>query len=88
MTTTTDISDLTAALPPLSFTPTSNLSTALLEAAQAATERGGPIGTVYLIHLDRPYRHARHYTGWTPDLDTRLTRHAKGQGARLLVRRH
>jgi predicted GIY-YIG superfamily endonuclease len=73
------------ALPPLSFTPTSNLTTAFLEAAQAATEHGGAIGTVYLIHFDQPYRHARHYTGWTPDLDTRLSKHAKGQGARLLT---
>ncbi|MGH9841982.1 MAG: endonuclease [Blastocatellia bacterium] len=41
-------------------------------------------GTVYLIHLDQPYRHAKHYTGWTHDLDARLADHAAGHGARLL----
>jgi predicted GIY-YIG superfamily endonuclease len=44
---------------------------------------GGP-GTVYLIHLDTPYRHARHYTGWTTDLDARLEAHRDGRGARLM----
>ena len=43
----------------------------------------GP-GTVYLIHLDTPYKHARHYTGWTTDLDARLQAHRNGQGARLM----
>ncbi len=41
-------------------------------------------GTVYLIHLDRPYKHAKHYLGWTTDLDARLAQHASGTGARLL----
>ncbi len=27
---------------------------------------GRTVGTVYLLHFDRPYRHARHYTGWAP----------------------
>jgi hypothetical protein len=40
------------------------------------------IGTVYLLHSDRPYRHARHYLGWAADLDSRLTEHAAGNGAR------
>jgi predicted GIY-YIG superfamily endonuclease len=42
---------------------------------------------VYLIHFDRPYRHARHYTGWTRDettLPRRVSHHRKGSGARLL----
>ena len=43
----------------------------------------GP-GTVYLIHLDIPYKHARHYTGWTTDLDARLQAHRDGHGARLM----
>jgi predicted GIY-YIG superfamily endonuclease len=43
----------------------------------------GP-GTVYLIHLDTPYKHARHYTGWTTDLDARLQAHRNGHGARLM----
>ena len=42
-------------------------------------------GTVYLLHFDRPYAHARHYTGWTTDLTTRLADHAAGHGARLLA---
>ncbi|GDY28768.1 hypothetical protein [Gandjariella thermophila] len=45
---------------------------------------GSPQGTVYLLHFDRPYEHARHYTGWTTDLDSRLAEHATGRGARLL----
>lgn len=44
----------------------------------------GPLGTVYLLHFDRPYQHARHYTGWTEDLLERLDRHARGCGARLM----
>ncbi|WP_458686402.1 hypothetical protein [Nocardia tengchongensis] len=43
-----------------------------------------PLGTVYLLHFDRPYRHARHYTGWTSDLDNRLAEHRAERGARLL----
>lgn len=42
-------------------------------------------GTVYLIHFDRPYRHARHYLGYTEDLQTRMTDHANGRGARLMA---
>jgi predicted GIY-YIG superfamily endonuclease len=42
-------------------------------------------GTVYLLHFDRPYVHARHYTGWTTDLTVRLAEHANGRGARLLA---
>lgn len=40
---------------------------------------------VYLLHFDRPYRHARHYTGSTRNLSRRLREHAQGQGARLLA---
>ncbi|MBO0885357.1 MAG: hypothetical protein J2P17_34495, partial [Mycobacterium sp.] len=43
-----------------------------------------PQGTVYLLHFDRPYKHARHYLGWARDLETRLTAHQTGHGARLL----
>jgi predicted GIY-YIG superfamily endonuclease len=45
----------------------------------------GQEGTIYLIHFDQPYKHARHYTGWTSDLEARLAEHASGQGARLLA---
>jgi predicted GIY-YIG superfamily endonuclease len=53
-------------------------------------DTGGPStaadddGTVYLIHFDRPYNHARHYTGWTRDLPARLAQHQAGRGARLM----
>jgi len=40
--------------------------------------------TVYLLHFDRPYRHARHYLGVTTDLNARLAQHAAGRGARLM----
>lgn len=40
-------------------------------------------GTVYLLHFDRPYRHARHYLGWTPRaVSERVADHATGNGAR------
>jgi predicted GIY-YIG superfamily endonuclease len=39
---------------------------------------------VYLLHFDRPYRHARHYVGWTKNVSARLALHDVGQGARLL----
>lgn len=41
-------------------------------------------GTVYLIHLDTPYKQARHYTGWAKDLNARLEAHRDGRGARLM----
>jgi anti-sigma regulatory factor (Ser/Thr protein kinase)/predicted GIY-YIG superfamily endonuclease len=41
-------------------------------------------GTIYLIHLNRPYKHAKHYLGWAADLDARLAQHQNGTGARLL----
>ena len=51
--------------------------------ARAGQEsRQGP--QVYLLHFSRPYKHARHYTGWASDLKARLTEHEQGRGARLL----
>src|ERR1039457_4312684 len=41
-------------------------------------------GTVYLIHFDQPYKHARHYIGWALDVRRRLTEHAAGRGANLM----
>ena len=43
------------------------------------------VGTVYLLHFDRRYGHAGHYTGWTSDLTARLAEHAAGRGARLMT---
>jgi predicted GIY-YIG superfamily endonuclease len=40
--------------------------------------------TVYLIHFNRPYRHARHYLGYSTNLDKRITDHLVGMGARLM----
>ncbi len=50
---------------------------------QAGGKRGGTV--IYLLHFDRPYRHARHYLGTTDDghLAERLALHAAGRGARL-----
>jgi predicted GIY-YIG superfamily endonuclease len=43
-------------------------------------------GTVYLLHFDQPYKHARHYVGWTArNVKRRLTEHEAGRGARLLA---
>jgi predicted GIY-YIG superfamily endonuclease len=42
-------------------------------------------GTVYLLHFDRPYKHARHYLGWASNLEARLDHHRAGTGARLLA---
>lgn len=41
---------------------------------------------VYLIHLERPYKHAKHYLGYTSldSVDARLHRHKSGSGAKLL----
>lgn len=33
---------------------------------------------LYLLHLDRPYFHARHYLGWSNQLTFRLQEHAAG----------
>ena len=41
-------------------------------------------GSVYLLHFDHPYKHARHYLGYAVDLEARLAQHRNGNGARLL----
>jgi hypothetical protein len=45
-----------------------------------------PGGTVYLLHFDRPFGHARHYLGWAGpgNLDARLAHHRAGTGGNLL----
>jgi predicted GIY-YIG superfamily endonuclease len=42
------------------------------------------MGTIYLIHFDRPYKHARHYIGFTDDLRRRIEAHRDGGGSRLM----
>ena len=37
----------------------------------------------YLLHFNAPYRHARHYLGWSHCIGERLTLHAQGKGANL-----
>jgi hypothetical protein len=41
-------------------------------------------GTIYLLHFDQPYKHARHQH-WTLDLTHRLDEHRRGRGARLIA---
>ena len=46
-------------------------------------------GTVYLLHFDRPFKHAKHYLGWTANLADRIARHRgekerDGRGSRLV----
>lgn len=43
------------------------------------------LGTVYLIHFDRPYRHAQHYIGWAKDLEKRIAQHRSGNGSKLMA---
>ncbi len=49
------------------------------------------MGTVYLIHFDRPIGdlsnprgQARHYLGYTENLEARLEAHRSGNGSRLM----
>ena len=42
--------------------------------------------TLYLIHIEPPYKHAKHYLGVTRgdrSVDDRLAEHRAGRGARL-----
>lgn len=41
---------------------------------------------VYLIHFDKPYKHALHYIGFTKlGLEKRIEKHGTSQGAKLLL---
>jgi len=43
------------------------------------------LGTVYLIHFERPYKGTQHYIGWTGlNMHDRLKRHKGERGACLL----
>lgn len=39
---------------------------------------------VYVIHFDKPYKHAKHYTGIALDVEKRMKQYSKGQGSRLM----
>jgi hypothetical protein len=44
--------------------------------------------TVYLLHFDRPFGHARHYIGFSrseSSMEVRLQHHRAGTGTRLLA---
>ena len=41
-------------------------------------------GTIYLLHLETPYKHARHYLGFSTHLKARLEHHRNGTGARFM----
>jgi predicted GIY-YIG superfamily endonuclease len=43
------------------------------------------MGLIYLLHFDRSYRHARHYLGYTENLEARLTAHRAGRGSPLVA---
>lgn len=43
-------------------------------------------GTIYLLHFPAPYRHARHYLGWTLDVEGRMRDHVSGRGSPLVYR--
>jgi hypothetical protein len=55
-----------------------------------STEPAGPTAVsplqgVYLIHLDEPYFHARHYVGYADDIARRVQTHRRGLGSPLLA---
>lgn len=45
-------------------------------------------GIVYLIHFERPFKHAQHYLGWATDVTERIKRHVslarKRRGSALM----
>lgn len=41
--------------------------------------------SVYLLHFDTPLKHARHYLGWSIDVESRLKHHLKGTGAKIVA---
>ena len=39
---------------------------------------------VYVIHFDKPYKHAKHYTGIAINVEKRMKEHRGGYGSRLM----
>ena len=39
------------------------------------------MGVIYLLHFSHSYRHARHYLGYTENLEQRLAQHRAGRGS-------
>ncbi len=48
----------------------------------ATTQR--VIGSVYLLHFDPPFKHARHYLGWSASVAERVATHRMGRGSPLV----
>ena len=42
------------------------------------------MGYVYLIHFDQPMAHAKHYLGYTDNIEERLLRHGTGNGSKIM----
>jgi predicted GIY-YIG superfamily endonuclease len=59
--------------------------TASTAASYEPQEWGGNMA-IYILHFDTPYKHARHYVGYTKreKLEDRLDEHRAGNGARLM----
>lgn len=55
-----------------------------LPLVEQGEDLGGEQGYVYLIHFNEPYHHARHYIGFTNDIEERFKRHCAGNGSKLL----
>ena len=43
------------------------------------------MGVIYLLHFERSDHHARHYLGYTDDLESRLAAHRAGRGSPLVA---
>ena len=43
------------------------------------------MGLIYLLHFERSYHHARHYLGYTDDLEARVAAHRAGHGSPLVA---
>lgn len=44
----------------------------------------GEAGTVYVLHFEPAYYHARHYVGWSQDVAARVAEHLAGVGSPLV----
>src|SRR4051812_36049239 len=57
----------------------------LREEKVAETNRliGDTIVACYPIHFTEPYRHAKHYLGWSPEVQARVNAQRHGKGTRL-----
>jgi predicted GIY-YIG superfamily endonuclease len=59
--------------------------TAISPDQQQLSLRHNVQGTVYVLHFEPAYKHARHYVGWTEgDVVERLAVHLQGRGSPLI----